>query len=107
MIPAVGAAVEGVHTCWVGCGGVFIGTDVVVFSIVKGEGRVLDAVGVPAGHAAKVRVNWIDRVIGSVVEAEDDVTVYAVLVGDEEVGDGGAVGDEGGCYAWGEEPVFT
>lgn len=32
--------------------------------------------------------------------------VYVVFVGDEEVGDGGVVGDEGGCYVWGEELVF-
>lgn len=41
-----------------------------------------------------MRVEGVDRVVARVVEAEHNVTLNAVCVVDEEVGDGRAVGDE-------------
>jgi hypothetical protein len=75
---------------------VLISIDVVSLAIDL-EGGVLDSVGVASGHTTQVRVLLVDAVVGSIVEAEDDVTHLAVDVLDEEVADGSSVGDEVGA----------
>ena len=71
------------------------------------EGAVLDAVCVAAGDGTKVWVGLVEGVSRGVVVAGHDVEGLAVLVGDDQVGDGGAVGDEGEGEVRGVEPVFA
>ena len=75
---------------------VLVGVDVVLLAI-NLEGRVLDSVGVAAGHTAQVRVLLVDLVVAGIVEAEDNVADFTVDVLDEEVADGSSVGDEVGA----------
>lgn len=72
---------------------VLVGVDVVDLAVDL-EGRVHDPVGVAAGDTAQVRVLLVDLVVAGIVEAEDDVTLLAVDVLDEEVADRRAVRDE-------------
>ena len=88
---------------------IFIGSYVVGVAI-NLEGRVLDAVGVTSGnttsnlsvaelnpgksYSPEVRVGLVLGVVGSVVPTKNDITLNAVCVSDEDVGDGCAVGNE-------------
>lgn len=74
------------------------------------KGRVLDAVGVASGNTAgdgsahgrdvhkanspEMGVLLVLGVVGSIVPTKNDVTLDAVNVSDEEVGDGCAIRDE-------------
>ncbi len=70
-----------------------------VLLAVEGELALGDAVGDAADGAAEVRV--VAEIAFQVVEAEDDVGQLAVLVGDVQLGEGGAVGDDLGLGAAG------
>ena len=61
------------------------------------ESRVLNPVGVAAGHTTQVRVLLVDLVVAGIVETKDNVADFAVDVLDEEVADGGTIGDEVGA----------
>ena len=58
-------------------------------------------------HTAQVRVQPVDAVVASIVETKDNVTLDAVGVVDEKVGDGSAVWDEVGTNAFGRDLVFA
>lgn len=75
---------------------VLVGINMVLLAI-NLESRVLDPVGVAAGHTAQVRVLLVDLVVAGIVEAEDDVADFTMDVLDEEVADGSSVGDEVGA----------
>jgi len=75
---------------------VLVGINMVLLAI-NLESRVLDPVGVAAGHTTQVRVLLVDLVVAGIVEAEDDVADFTVDVLDEEVADGSSVGDEVGA----------
>ena len=77
---------------------VLVGINVVLLAIDL-ESRVLDSVGIAAGHTTQVRVLLVDLVVAGIVEAEDNVTDFTVDVLDEEVADGSSVGDEVGADA--------
>ena len=77
---------------------VLVGINVVLLAIDL-EGRVLDSVGIAAGHTTQVRVLLVDLVVAGIVEAEDNVADFAVNVLDEEVADGSSIGDEVGADA--------
>lgn len=97
-VPAVGPAMERVDAIGGSGLGILIREDVEGLAIDL-EAGVLDAVRVPPGHAAKVRVLAVKGVVGGVVPAADDVALAAGGVVDEQVRDGGAVGHEVGADA--------
>ena len=67
--------------------GVLVGGDTVRLAV-QGEGCILDAVGVTPRNGTVVGVQLVLGVKGRVVPTEDDVSLFAVGVADEEVGDG-------------------
>lgn len=97
-VPAVGPPVQRIHAVGGAGLGILVRQDVVRGAIDL-EAGVLDAVGIAARHATEVRVLLVLGIIGGIVPAADDVALAAGRVVDEEVGDGGAVGDEVGADA--------
>ncbi len=71
-----------------------------VFLAVQRELALGDTVGDAAGGGAEVMIG-LGLVAGHVVEAEDHVGGLAVLVGDVQLDQGGAVGDDLGAHPFG------
>jgi hypothetical protein len=105
-VPAIWSTVERVNAIGVTLGRILVGRDVVRGAI-DFKGTVLYAVGIAAGDAAKVRVLLVNAVVGGIVEPADDITLNPVLVLDHEIGDGCAVGNEGGRDAVTIDPEFA
>ena len=76
----------------------------VISRAIDGEGSILDAVGVAAWYTVQMRVQSGLRVVRGVVESKHNVSLYAMYILDEEVGDAGAVGDEVCANAFGGDP---
>lgn len=55
------------------------------------ERRVLDAVSIPAWHTPEMRMRRVDAVVGGIVPAQDNVSLHAMLVFDEEIRKTGTV----------------
>lgn len=85
---------------------VFIGRNAKLLAVHL-KGAVLDAIGVTARHSAQMGVRGVDAVVCGIVEACDNVAFDAILVADQEVGDGSAVGDEGGLNAPAADPILA
>ena len=105
-IPAVRSTVEGVNTLGVTGGRVLVGQDVEGLAV-NLEGAVLDTVGVTSGNTTEVRMLLVNAVVGSIVEATNDVSRNTILVVDDQVGDGGTVGNEGRLKTITVEPVLA
>lgn len=105
-VPAIGAAVQGVHALGICHGRVLVGLDLVLYAVDL-KGGVLDAIGIAARHSTKVRVLFVLAVVRGVVEAGDNVALDAIAVLDNEVGDGRSVGNEGGRDAIAVDPVLA
>ncbi|KAI6776511.1 hypothetical protein HG530_000456 [Fusarium avenaceum] len=85
VVPAIGSSVKSIGTL----------------------GAVSNTVGVSSRDTSKMRVTLVNAVVGSVVETSNDVSGDTELIVDQEVGDGGAVWDEGSLDTVSREPVFT
>jgi len=63
----------------------------------------LDTISVSSRNSAQVGMSFVESVGSGVVESKDDVTLDAVGVVDEEVGDGGTVRNEVGSDTLGRD----
>jgi len=99
VVPAIWTAVQSVVVV------VLVGQNMERLAI-NVECRVLDAIGVPTRYTAKVGVD-LAFVCGRVVKAEDNVALHAILAGDEEVGNGGAVRNKVTTNALGRDLVLA
>lgn len=100
MRTALTTTVQSVQTA------MLVGVNVVLLAIDL-ESGVLDSVGITSGHPAQVRVLLIDAVVAGIVEAKDNIALYAVNVFDEQVADGSSVGDEVGADALARDLVLA
>jgi len=98
-VPAIRTTVEGVQAAVV----VETGMERLV---VDGERTVADAVGVAAWYSVEMRMPGGMVIGGRVVEAKNNVALYALDVLNEEIGEAGAVGNEEGSYAFVADFVF-
>lgn len=83
-VPAVRPSVQGIRSIGRGLCGILIRRRVICLAV-NSKGAVLDAVRVPARHAAKVRMLLVNAVVGGIVEAAHEIALDAVAVIDEQV----------------------
>lgn len=74
---------------------------------INDEAGVLDAIGITSGHSTKVWMLPVDTIVTCIVETKHNVSLNALAVVDEEVGDCGAVGDEVGSDSWSGNHVLA
>lgn len=79
------------------------GSQIPIANVFSRKNSSNDAIGelmqLLTGNTAQMRVQLVDAVVACIVEAEYNVAFDAVGVIQEEVGDGGAIGDKVGANA--------
>ncbi len=92
-IPPVRPTMQCIQAIRIIWGRVLVGQDLERLAINRERG-ILDAIGVSPWNASEMRMLLVNTVVRGVVEATDDIALDSGGVIDEEVGDGGAVGDK-------------
>ena len=99
VVPAMRAAMKSVAV-------VLIEVSMVCVAI-DGKGTILDPVRIAAWDTVKVRMQGALRVVGSVVESKDNITLYTMGISDEEIGKARSIRDEVCANAFGTNFVFA
>lgn len=106
VVPAIRSAVESISALGRLRRRVVVGRDVILLAV-NLERAVANTVGVSSGNTAKMGVRLVNAIVRSIIEASDDISGDTVLVIDQKIGDGGAIGNKGGLDAISLDPVFA
>lgn len=74
---------------------------------INDETRIPDSICISTGNTSKMWMLSVDTIIACVIETSDNVTFDPGGIIDEEIGDGGTVGDEVGADAGGGDHIFA